>query len=177
MNSEYEVLKSFTDWLMDDKIVSVGREWNPEHSNTRSSGEILVAVDADNGNTISHLSDAKNSVWENALEVFLKTRQKDSLSPIEKKSSESQFPLGFDIKDLDSLEETAELIFKNKVGTAELFVGGKDYLVMQHDLNKPVSEQVYDVYSVQETLGMKVPFDDMVQKIKDDIIQSIQMGR
>lgn len=177
MNSEYEVLKSFTDWLMDDKIVSVGREWNPEHSNTRSSGEILVAVDADNGNTISHLSDAKNSVWENALEVFLKTRQKDSLSPIEKKSSESQFPLGFDIKDLDSLEETAELIFKNKVGTAELFVGGKDYLVLQHDLNKPVSEQVYDVYSVQETLGMKVPFDDMVQKIKDDFIQNIQMGR
>ena len=89
----------------------------------------------------------------------------------------SKDPIGFNIDDLDSLSETAELIFKNKVGTAELFVGGKDYLVMQHDLNKPVSEQVYDVYSVQETLGMKVPFDDMVQKIKDDIIQSIQMGR
>ncbi len=89
----------------------------------------------------------------------------------------SKDPIGFNIDDLDSLEETAELIFKNKVGTAELFVGGKDYLVLQHDLNKPVSEQVYDVYSVQETLGMKVPFDDMVQKIKDDIIQSIQMGR
>lgn len=177
MNSEYEVLKSFTDWLMDDKIVSVGREWNPEHSNTRSSGEILVAVDADNGNTISHLSDAKNSVWENALEVFLKTRQKDSLSPIEKKSSESQFPLGFDIKDLDSLEETAELIFNNRLGTAEISVGDFDYLVLQFDMNKDAKDQRFDVYAKEDTLGRQVTFEEMIQAIKDNIGQHIQMGR
>ena len=78
---------------------------------------------------------------------------------------------------------TPKANLKNDVDTMSYAIGMaqtqglKDYLVMQHDLNKPVSEQVYDVYSVQETLGMKVPFDDMVQKIKDDIIQSIQMGR
>lgn len=109
------------------------------------------------------------------IEPIIEADKELSLEEVINKPSKD--PIGFNIDDLDSLSETAELIFKNKVGTAELFVGGKDYLVMQHDLNKPVSEQVYDVYSVQETLGMKVPFDDMVQKIKDDIIQSIQMGR
>lgn len=92
-----------------------------------------------------------------------------------KKPSTSR--IGFNIDDIDSLSDTAALIFENKLGTAELFVGGESYLVLQHDLNRSVKEQSFDVFSIEETLGKQVSFNDMIRMIKDDIAQHIQIGR
>ena len=101
----------------------------------------------------------------------------NGLSAIEEKAAETQFPLGFDIKDLDSLEETAELIFNNHLGTAEISVGDFDYLVLQFDMNKDAKDQRFDVYAKEDTLGRQVTFEEMIQAIKDNIGQHIQMGR
>lgn len=65
---------AFQEWLMDNKVVSLASEWHSESSKTGITGEILVAVDKDSGSTVGNLSETKNPVWENALEVFLKER-------------------------------------------------------------------------------------------------------
>ena len=113
------------------------------------------ALDVEKGEIIMKFS--KENVWNN------------------KKPSTNL--IGFNIDDIDSLSETAALIFENKVGTAELFVGGKRYLVLQHDLNRSVKEQSFDVFCIEETLGKRVSFNDMIRMIKDDIAQDIQIGR
>lgn len=86
-NQSYaEGAKAFQEWLMDNKVVSIATEWLSESSNTRSTGEVLVAVDTATGATVSNLKGKNVVVWENALEVFLKeleldyTRNTDDIS-------------------------------------------------------------------------------------------------
>lgn len=83
----------------------------------------------------------------------------------------------FQIEVLDNLSEEIRDIFKENTGTVELIVGGRNYLILQFDLhlkNDP-KDQVFDVFSVENTLGRHLSFDEMVEKIRIDYFKSSQV--